>query len=72
MTTQLRMTIIRSGVYLSQDAQWRIQREKHAVVKWWNVWQWSDTTRTYEYIRSFRTLPLAREYVQRTMQGEIE
>lgn len=70
----LRFVRMKSGFYVSHDAQFRIVRRTlfGGAMKWWYVEQWDMRSREYVGIGKCRTLKLAREQLRRVWAPVVE
>lgn len=61
----VRFVRLRSGFYVTKDAQYRIVRRRYLAkqVTQWHVERWNMKRRMYVRLASFQTLAKAREYV---------
>lgn len=61
----VRFVRLRSGLYVTKDAQYRIVRRRYLAkqVTLWNVERWNMKWRMYVRLASFHTLAKARKYV---------
>jgi len=63
---------LRSGFYVTKDAQYRIVRRRILAFKTqqWHVDHWNMARKAYVRLASFDTLAKAREYVGMCQQAE--
>lgn len=70
----VRTVRMKSGFYVTLDAQWRIIRRKFLAgkVTVWHTEKWNEADRQYIITNSFQSLAAARTYLDEVIDNETK